>query len=125
MIRGHAITFGRLHTWTLAFYYDRARDHLTIRAPWRQEGVWVDLPDQVRVRVDPQTGDALEFQIMAFQRGFLARRPDLAALWGQVKPSPIALRRMENTPFIEQFLEHMERLAYDRDRQIDPGRLTA
>ena len=57
MYRAQAITFGRLHTWTLSFYYDKAADSLTIRAPWRQEGVWVELPEQVRVYVDRQTGE--------------------------------------------------------------------
>ena len=30
---------------------------------------------------------------------------------------------MENTPFIGVFLELMERLAYDRDAQLDPTAL--
>ncbi len=120
MFKAEAITFGRLHTWTLAFHYQKDTDALTIKAPWPQKGVWVDLPDNVRVMVDPQTGEALEFQIMAFKGHFLANRPDLAALWGQVKPSPIALRRMENTPFIHYFLEHVEQLAYQRDQQLHP-----
>ena len=124
MLKGHAVTFGRLHTWTLTFHYVQDTDTLTIRAPWQQPGVWVDLPDDVRIRVDPQTGEAVEFHIRAFQRGFLAKRPDLRALWGQVKPTPIALRRMENTPFIREFLEHMERLAYDRGSQLDPSDLS-
>ena len=122
-IVGHAITFGRLHTWTLTFYYDKAADTLSIRAPWKHAAVWVDLADNVRIKVDPQTGEAVEFQIKAFGGQFLAGRPDLAALWGQVKPSPIALRRMENTPFIHHFLEHMERLTYDREQPVDPSRL--
>ncbi len=123
MFKSQAITFGRLHTWTLTFYYKKDTDTLTIRAPWNQPGVWVDLPDQVRIRVDPQTGEAVEFVIASFRKDFLAKRPDLAALWGQVKPSPIALRRRENTPFIDLFLEHMEQLAYDRDRQLHPAEL--
>ena len=123
MYKAEAITFGRLHTWTLAFHYRKDTDLLTIKAPWPQEGVWVDLPDNVRVLVDPQTGEAVEFQIMAFNGHFLAKRPDLAALWGQVKPSPIALRRMENTPFIPRFLEHIEQLANERAQQLRPSEL--
>ena len=126
MIKSHAITFGRLHTWTLTFYHDRARDAVSIRAPWRGEGVWVDLPDPdpsgknglVQVMVDPATGEAAAFKVPDFRR-FLARHLDLQVPWGQVKPSPIALRRMENTPFIAIFLELMERLAYDGDLQMD------
>lgn len=121
MFRSDAITFGRLHTWTLAFYYRKEDDFLSIRAPWSQQGSWVELPDNVRIKVDPQTGEALELQIKDFRRNFLAKRPDLAPLWGQVKPSPIALRRMENTPFIALFLEHMEQLCYQRDKQIRPS----
>ena len=123
MYKAEAITFGRLHTWTLAFHYRKDTDSLTIKAPWPQEGVWVDLPDNVRVLVDPQTGEAVEFQIMAFKGDFLAKRPDLAALWRQVKPSPIVLRRMENTPFIQHFLEHIEQLAYQRGQQLRPSEL--
>ena len=67
MYRAQAITFGRLHTWTLSFYYDKAADVLTIRAPWRQEGVWVELPEQVRVYVDRQTGEGFAFEIGAFR----------------------------------------------------------
>ena len=123
MLKGHAITFGRLHTWTLTFYYVKETDVLTIRSPWREQGVWIDLPDDVRIKADPQNGEAVEFEIEGFQRNFLAKRPDLQPLWGQIKPTPIALRRMENTPFIGEFLEHMERLAYDRERQLDPSAL--
>ena len=123
MLKGHAITFGRLYTWTLTFYYAKEKDMLTIRSPWQEEGVWIDLPDDVRIKADPQTGEAVEFEIEGFQRSFLAKRPDLQPLWGQIKPTPIALRRMENTPFIGEFLEHMERLAYDRERQLDPSEL--
>lgn len=132
MPKSHAITFGRLHTWTLTFYYDKGRDVLTIRAPWREEApsaageppqLAIDLPEGVRVTVERTSGEALAFTIPAFRKRFLAVRPDLAALWEQVKPSPIALRRMENTPFIGSFLEHMERLAYDRDLQLDPSAL--
>ena len=123
MLKGRAITFGRLHTWTLTFHFQKATDTLSIRAPWQGEGAWVDLPDDVRIKVDPQTGEGVEFNITSFRTHFLARRPDLAALWGQVQPSPIALRRMENTPFIHAFLQHMERLAYDRERQLDPSAL--
>ncbi len=120
MIASDAITFGRLHTWTLTFYYDKSGDVLSIKAPWRDTGTWVDLPDQVRVMVDPSTGDAVAFLIKDFRKGFLAKRPDLQPLWEQIKPNPIALKRMEATPFIGAFLEHMERLAYDRDTQLDP-----
>lgn len=123
MFKSEAITFGRLHTWTLSFFYDKAADALAIKSPWSGEGAWVDLPDGIRVRVDPQTGDAVEFRVAAFRAAFLAGRPNLAALWGQVKPSPIALRRMENTPFIHGFLEHVGQLAYQRDEQLDPSRL--
>jgi hypothetical protein len=119
LAKSHAITFGRLHTWTLTFHYDRPRDILSIRAPWRDEGRWIDLGEGVQVLADPATGEAVAFRISGF-RGFLGRRPDLAELWEQVKPNPITLRRMENTPFIAAFLEHMERLAYDRDQQLDP-----
>ena len=122
-VKGHAITFGRLHTWTLSFYYVKETDTLTIRSPWRDEGVWVELPDNVRIRIEPESGEAVEFQIRNFRRGFLIKRPDLLPLWGQIKPTPLALRRMENTPFIAPFLEHMERLAYDRERQLDPSQL--
>ncbi len=124
MYRAQAITFGRLHTWTLSFYYDKAADALTIRAPWRQEGVWVELPEQVRVYVDRQTGEGFAFEIGAFRSGFLAKRPDLAETWRQVDPSPMALRRMENTPFIRGFLTHVQQLAWERDRQLDPARLS-
>lgn len=129
MIKNRAITFGRLHTWTLTFYYDKAKDVLSIRAPWREQGEWVDLPDAglrgkdsgiVQVMVDPQTSEAVAFRIPTFQ-GFLARHPELQVPWEQVKPSPIALRRMENTRFIGFFLELMERLAYDQD--IHPERV--
>ena len=121
MLECHALTFGRLHTWTLSFFYEKSADRLTIRAPWRGAGaVWVDLPDGVRVKADPQTGEVVEFQIERLMSSFLPARPDLSPLWGQVKPTPVALRRMENTPFIERFLEHMERLAYDREKLIDP-----
>ena len=123
MFKSEAITFGRLHTWTLSFFYDKAADALAIKSPWSGEGAWVDLPDGIRVRVDPQTGDAVEFRVAAFRAAFLAGRPNLAALWGQVKPSPIALRRMENTPFIHGVLEHVGQLAYQRDEQLDPSRL--
>ncbi len=123
MFKSEAITFGRLHTWTLTFHYRKETDTLTVRAPWSQPGVWVEVPDKVRIRVDPQTGEAAEFVIQDFRKGFLAKRPDLLALWGQVKPSPIALRRMENTPFIALFLEHMEQLTYRRERQIHPAEL--
>ena len=123
MFKGQAITFGRLHTWTLVFYYNKAADSLNIKTPWTQEGAWAELPDAVRVKVDPQTGEAVEFQIESFRKGFLAHRPGLAALWGQVKPSPIALRRMENTPFISEFLVHVAQLAYQRDLQLIPSKL--
>ncbi len=123
LLKGHAITFGRLHTWTLTFYYVKETDVLVIRSPWHEEGTWVDLPDEVRIKVDPQTGEAVEFQIKTFRRRFLAKRPDLLPLWGQIKPTPIALRRMENTPFIAVFLGHMERLTYDRTQQLDPASL--
>ena len=121
MFTGGAITFGRLHTWTLSFYYQEAEDVLRIRAPWNQEGAWVDLPDGLQVKVDAQTGEASEFRIENFRSGFLAQRPDLAASYAQVKPSPIALRRMENTPFIHHFLEHVAQLANDRDEQLRPS----
>ena len=123
MYRGQAITVGRLHTWTLSFFYDKGADTLTIRAPWRQEGVWVDLSEQVRVRVDKQTGEGFEFEIKAFRASFLPKRADLVETWGQVNPSPMALRRMENTPFIRHFLAHIQQLAWERDRQLDPARL--
>lgn len=123
MFKGDAITFGRLHTWTLSFSYDKKTDVLIIRSPWQQAGAWVDLPDGVRIKVDPQTGDALEFHIASFTRAFLAKRPDLQATWGQVKPNPIALKRMEATPFIRHFLEHMEQLAYQRAKQLEPSKL--
>jgi len=123
VFKSHAITFGRLYTWTLSFYYNKDKDFLSVKAPWKDEGVWVDLPDHVRVRVDPQTGDAVEVQIMAFQKTFLAQRPHLMPLWSQVKPTPVALRRGENTPFIPEFLEEMERLTYDRAKQLDPAAL--
>ena len=123
MFKGGAITFGRLHTWTLSFFYDRATDVLTIKSPWSGEGAWVELPNGVSVRVDPQTGEAVEFRVEALRTRLLAARPDLAALWGQVKPSPIALRRMENTPFIHSFLEHVGQLAYQRDEQLNPSNL--
>ena len=124
MLKGNAITFGRLHTWTLTLYYIKAADTLSIKAPWRGDrAVWVELADKVRIKVDAQTGEAVEFHIGDFQRGFQANRADLAPLWGQVKPTPIALRRMENTPFIHEFLEHMERLAYDRSQMLDPSRI--
>ena len=128
VIKSHAITFGRLHTWTLTFYYDRAKDTLSIRAPWRDEGVWVELPDPdlhgkdsgaVQVLVDRPTSEAVAFKIAGFLR-FLARHPELQVPWEQVKPSPIALRRMENTRFIGFFLELMERLAYDQDIHLEP-----
>lgn len=131
MIKSHAITFGRLHTWTLTFYYDKAQDILAIRAPWREAGVWVELPEDpearvprggVHVMVDPATGEAVAFKIDNF-RSFLSRHLELQAPWEQVKPSPIALRRMENTPFIALFLELMERRAYDHATQIDPATL--
>ena len=122
-MKGHAVTFGRLHTWTLTFYYIRETDVLTIRSPWRDSGSWADLPDGVRIKVEPNTGEATEFEIKDFKKSFLAKRPDLLSLWGQIKPTPLALRRMENTPFIEPFLEHMERLVYDRDRQLNPSEL--
>ena len=121
-MKSNAITFGRLHTWTLTFFYDKGKDVLTIRAPWRDDGPWVQLPEGVEIMVDRATGEGVAFKIMGF-RSFLARRPELAALWEQVKPSPIALRRMENTPFIGAFLEHMERLVYDRDKQLNPAAL--
>lgn len=116
MIKSDAITFGRLHTWTLTFYYDKVGDSLSIKAPWGDTGTWVELPDQVQVMVDLASGDATAFLIKDFSRGFLARRPDLVPLWEQIKPNPIALKRMEATPFIGAFLEDMERLTYDRDR---------
>ena len=115
MYNGNAITFGRLHTWTLTFFYDKKRDFLRIKTSWPESGAWVELEPKVRIEVDPQTGEALAFEIEEFRLGFLARRPYLAPLWGQVQPTPIALRRMENTPFIASFLELMERLAYDPD----------
>ncbi len=123
MFKGDAITFGRLHTWTLSFYYDKKSDKLIIRSPWQQEGAWVDLPDNVRLKVDPQTGEAVEFHIASFLRTFVANRPDLKATWGQVNPNPIALRRMEATPFIGRFLEHMEQLAYRRAKALEPSKL--
>jgi hypothetical protein len=123
MFKGDAITFGRLHTWTLSFFYDKKTDILIIRSPWQQAGSWVDLPDGVRVKVDSQTGDALEFHIARFVRGFLATRPDLQATWGQVKPNPIALKRMEATPFIRHLLGHMEQLAYQRTKALEPSKL--
>ena len=122
MTKSHAINFGTLHTWTLTFYYDKAADRLSIKAPWRDGGIWVELPDAARVLVDPDTGEAVAFDIQRFAANFLAKRPDLQPLWKQVKPA-LALRRMEATPFIGQFLEHMERLAYDRDKQLDPTML--
>ena len=131
MIKSHVITFGRLHTWTLTFYYDKAKDILTIRAPWRDAGVWVELPEDpgarapkggLQVLVDPATGEAVAFKIAGF-RDFLSRHSGLQVPWEQVKPSPIALRRMENTPFIALFLELMERHAYDHATQIDPATL--
>ena len=121
MYQARAITLGRLHTWTLTFFYQKEADVLTIKAPWTQEGAWVDLPDSVRVHVDPQTGEAFEFHIAEFRRNFLAKRPDLVESYGQVKPNPIALRRMENTPFIHQFLEHVAQLANDREEQLRPS----
>lgn len=125
MLKGHAITFGRLHTWTLTFYYVKATDTLSIKAPWRgADALWIELPDNVSIRVDPQTGEAVEFRIRNFQHGFLATRRDLAPLWGQVKPTPMTLRRMENTPFIQGFLEHMERLTYDRSQLLDPSQVS-
>lgn len=123
MFKGHAITYGRLYTWTLTVYYNKDKDALTLKAPWRDDGIWVDLPDHVRVRVDPQTGDAIEIQIMAFLKSFLPTRPHLAPLWSQVKPVPIAWRRGENTPFIPEMVQEMERLTYDRARQLDPAAL--
>ncbi|MBI3744276.1 MAG: hypothetical protein HY261_08345 [Chloroflexi bacterium] len=121
MFKAEAITFGRLHTWTLSFYYDKRRDWLAIRAPWPAGGRWIELPDNLRIKVDPQTGDALEFQIKDFQKVFLAKRPDLQPQWEQIKPSPIALRRMENTPFIHHFLEHVQQLTYQRGEQLRPA----
>ena len=109
-----------MHTWTLTFYYDKAGDSLSIKAPWRDTGTWVDLPDEIRVMVDPASGDAIAFLIREFKRGFLSKRPDLVPLWEQIKPHPIALKRMEATPFIGAFLEHLERLTYDREKQLDP-----
>lgn len=122
MIKSHAITFGRLYTWTLTFYYDKVQDVLSIRAPWRDQGKPVELPDGVQVMVDPATGEAVAFRITAF-RQFLAKHIELQVPWEQVRPSPIALRRMENTPFIGAFLEVMERLAYDGGAQVDPRAL--
>ena len=98
MYRARAITFGHLHTWTLSYFYYKGSDTLTIRARWLQVGVWVELPEQVRVRVDKQTGEGFEFEVKSFRASFLVKRLDLAETWGQVNPSPMALRRMENTP---------------------------
>ena len=123
MYRARAITFGRLHTWTLSFFYDKGSDTLTIRAPWLQDGVWVELHEQVRVRVDKQTGEGFEFEVKSFRASFLVKRLDLAETWGQVNPSPMALRRMENTPFIRHFLTHVQQLAWKRERQLDPAGL--
>jgi len=120
LTKSDGIIFGRLHTWTLTFHYDKAADVLSIKAPWRDTGTWVDLLDEVRVMVDSGTGDAVAFLIKDFKSEFLANRPDLLPLWEQIKPNPIALKRMEATPFIGAFLEHMEQLAYDRDEQLDP-----
>ena len=69
MFKGQAITFGRLHTWTLSFYFQKAKDHLTIRSPWSADGTWVSLPDNVSVKVDPQTGEAVEFEIAEIGSG--------------------------------------------------------
>lgn len=123
MFKGDAITFNRLDTWTLTFYYNKATDFLRIGAPWSGEGKWIDLPDKVRVNIDPQTGEAVGFEIADFTRNFLAKRPDLAESWEQVKPAPIALRRRENTPFIHHFLEHASQLAYQREQQLVPSKL--
>lgn len=120
MYKSQAITFGRLHTWTLTFFFDKATDTLTIRAPWPQDGEWVDLPDGLHVKVDPQTGEAYEFRIEGFHSVFLAKRSDLAASYTQIKPAPIALRRMENTPFIHQFLEHVGQLTSRPEEQVKP-----
>ena len=83
----------------------------------------MELENKVRVEVDPQTGDGVAFEIEDFRRGFLAKRPYLAPLWEQVQPTPIALRRMENTPFVGAFLHEMERLTYQRATQLDPADL--
>ena len=83
----------------------------------------MELENKVRVEVDPQTGDGLAFEIEDFRRGFLAKRPCLAPLREQVQATPIALRRMESTPFISAFLHEMERLIYQRVPQLDPADL--
>ena len=121
MTKGASITFGRLHTWTLTFYYNRATDTLYIRSPWNLPGAWIDLPDGVKVKVNADTGDALEFEVKDLARGFLSKRPDVARAWSQVTPSPIALRRMENTPFIDLFLAHVQQLISNHTREVKPG----
>ena len=123
MIKGDSITFDRLDTWTLTFFYNKETDFLRISAPWAGEGKWVELPGQVRVKVDIQTGEAVGFEFKDFTKSFLAARPELAADWEQVKPNPITLRRRENPPFIAHFLEHAKELAYQREKQLDPARL--
>ena len=44
---------------------------------WPESGAWVELEPKVRIEVDPQTGEALAFEIEEFRLGFLARRPYL------------------------------------------------
>ncbi len=117
------VNFGRWHTVELPFYYNQREDTLAIRYPFPEEFITISLLDGIEVLADPDTGEAIELHIRNLQRNLLPKYPEIAAAWQQVKPSPIALRRMENTPFIHAFLEHMARLAYDRERQLDPARL--
>jgi len=120
VLKSRQFTFGRLYTWTLTFYYDKASDTLHIRSPWTDPGEWIDLGEGVRIRVRPESEDALEFEVKNFEKGFLAKRPDLATAWTQVKPNPIALRRMENTPFLGLFLCRVQQLISNRADQPKP-----
>lgn len=61
--------------------YNKKHDTLFIRGQSPRPATSVDLGGEMWVRIDPQTGEILGFEIEDFERVFLARHADIASAW--------------------------------------------
>ena len=94
--------------------YDKDTDIMYVRHAQPRPGTNIDISEEVWLRIEPETGEILGFEIDDFELVFLKRHPELAALWKDVRPKATA----ERVAFvISVFLEFLKSLAGPHPQQ--------
>jgi len=88
----------------LTVRYDRRGDTLHLETAAAGAAVSVDVEGEFWLRMIPATRRVVGIEIEDFQRGFLIRHPDVAALW---RTPPSLLARVRPPAPAEGFVEHL------------------